>query len=133
LPHKISALTKLNFLTLSIDVQTLPHEMSHAFKQLKDLDLWCCKKLEYLPRSFTCCGAFPALVRIRLDFCGKLVEFPEVDEGALPRLQILDLSFCYSLRSLPLSLELLTSFRELDLLGVCGSLKRARVSCCFGP
>jgi hypothetical protein len=60
LPHKISALTKLNFLSLSIDVQTLPHEMSHAFKQLKDLDLCGCEKLEYLPGSFTCCGAFPS-------------------------------------------------------------------------
>ncbi|KAH8956158.1 hypothetical protein BDL97_07G024800 [Sphagnum fallax] len=116
-PHKISALTKLNFLSLWFDVQTLPHEMSHAFKQLKDLDLRRCRNLEYLPRSFTCCGAFPALVRIKLGSCEKLVEFPEVDEGALPRLQILDLSHCDSLRSLPLSLELLTSLRELDLEG----------------
>jgi hypothetical protein len=89
--------------------------------------------LEYLPRSFTCCGAFPALVRIRLDFCGKLVEFPEVDEGALPRLQILDLSFCYSLRSLPLSLELLTSFRELDLFRSEKAFDSCRTNCEKSP
>jgi disease resistance protein RPS2 len=133
LPHKISALTKLNFLTLRIGVQTLPHEMSHAFKQLKDLDLCSCEKLEYLPRSFTCCGAFPALVRIELRSCEKLVEFPEVDEGALPRLQILDLSFCDSLRSLPLSLELLTSLRELDLSYCEKAFDSCRTNCEKSP
>jgi Leucine-rich repeat (LRR) protein len=133
LPHKISALTKLNFLTLSIDVQTLPHEMSHAFKQLKDLNLCGCKNEEYLPRSFTCCGAFPALVRIQLCACEKLVEFPEVDEGALPRLQILDLNNCYSLRSLPLSLELLTSLRELDLSYCEKAFDSCRTNCEKSP
>jgi Leucine-rich repeat (LRR) protein len=133
LPHKICALTKVNFLTLSIEVQTLPHEMSHAFKQLKDLDLCGCENLEYLPRSFTCCGAFPALVRIKLGNCEKLVEFPEVDEGALPRLQILDLSYCDSLRSLPLSLELLTSLRDLDLKGSENAFDSCRTNCEKSP
>jgi len=49
--------------------------------------------------------------------CWRLVEFPEVDEGALPKLRILDFGYCDSLGSLPLSLEVLTSLRTLDLSG----------------
>ncbi|KAH9536440.1 hypothetical protein CY35_17G108800 [Sphagnum magellanicum] len=66
LPHNICALTKLKFLQLRLmDVETLPAEMPHAFIQLQDLDL-CCESLEYLPRSFTCRGAFPALIKFQL-------------------------------------------------------------------
>ncbi|CAM6009296.1 unnamed protein product [Sphagnum balticum] len=115
LPHNISALTKLKFLQLELsNVETLPAEMSHAFIQLQDLVL-CCQSLGSLPRSFTCRGAFPALIRFRLWFCSRLVEFPEVEEGALPKLRTLGFSSCHSLGSLPLSLEVLTSLRNLDL------------------
>jgi len=115
LPHNISALTKLRFLSLCNElVQTLPHEMSHAFKQLQHLDLYG-ESLEYLPRSFTYRGAFPALITFSLSCCVTLVEFPEVDEGALPKLQTLDLTNCESLGSLPLSLEVLTSLRKLTV------------------
>jgi hypothetical protein len=117
LPHNISALTKLEFLEFNLHyLKTLPHEMPHAFKQLKELDLWGCRSLKYLPRSFTCCGAFPALIWFRLFECSALVEFPEVDEGALPKLQTLDFTDCDSLKGLPLSLEVLTSLRKLTLL-----------------
>jgi Leucine-rich repeat (LRR) protein len=115
LPHNISALTKLKFLQLGIrNVETLPAEMPHAFIQLQDLHLHS-DRLKYLPRSFTCGGAFPALIRFRLCSCLCLVEFPEVDEGALPKLRTLDFRRCRSLGSLPLSLEVLTSLRKLDL------------------
>jgi len=118
LPHNISALTKLKYLELKFQyIETLPHEMAHAFKQLKQLDLGDCGYLNYLPRSFTCCGAFPALIRLQLNWCESLVEFPEVDEGALPKLRTLDFSGCYSLKSLPLSLEVLTSLKNLELSG----------------
>jgi hypothetical protein len=89
--------------------------MPHAFKQLNKLGLWGCGGLKYLPRSFTRCGAFPALIRFRLRD-SLIVEFPEVDEGALPKLQTLDFSECTSLGTLPLSLEVLTSLRKLILL-----------------
>jgi hypothetical protein len=117
LPHNISALTKLEVLRLELqEVKTLPAEMPYQFIKLQELDLWNFQGLEYLPRSFTCCGAFPALRNFRLRFCSTFVEFPEVDEGALPKLQALDFSGCESLRTLPLSLEVLTSLRELILL-----------------
>jgi hypothetical protein len=106
LPHKISALTKLKVLGLGLmNVKTLPAEMPDVFIQLQQLHLCFCKRLEYLPRSFTRPGAFPALIEFELQRCRWLVEFPEVDEGALPKLQTLDLSYCLSLGSLPLSLD----------------------------
>ncbi len=123
LPHNISALTKLKFLHLEFEeVKTLPAEMPYQFIQLQELDLWCFQSLEYLPRSFTCRRAFPALRQFRIRFCLRLVEFPEVDEGALPKLQTLDFNGC-ELGTLPLSLEVLTSLRELILLDCPDTLR----------
>jgi hypothetical protein len=113
LPHNIFALTKLKVLGLYLHLKTIPAEMPYGLIQLQKLYLWDIEGLEYLPRSFTCCGAFPALTTFKLCCWSTLVEFPEVDEGALPKLRTLDLSSCGSLRTLPLSLELLTSLRRL--------------------
>jgi Leucine-rich repeat (LRR) protein len=116
LPHNISELTKLTVLQLELgEVKTLPAEMPYWFKQLRTLTLWGFESLEYLPTSFTWHGAFPALITFQLCHCSNLVEFPEVHEGALPKLRTLDFSACESLGTLPLSLELLTSLRNLDL------------------
>jgi hypothetical protein len=115
LPHNISALTKLKILGLYLNLKTIPAEMPYGLIQLQELYLWDIEGLEHLPRSFTCCGAFPALITFQLCYLSRLVEFPEVDEGALPKLRTLDLRHCYSLQTLPLSLELLTSLRKLDV------------------
>ncbi|KAH9569582.1 hypothetical protein CY35_03G140900 [Sphagnum magellanicum] len=113
LPHNISALTKLKVLGLYLNLKTIPAEMPYWLIQLQKLYLCDIRGLEYLPRSFTCCGAFPALITFKLHVWTTLLEFPEVDEGALPKLQTLDFSACESLRTLPRSLELLTSLRKL--------------------
>jgi hypothetical protein len=63
LPHNISALTKLKVVLLDLNLKSVPAEMPYWFIQLQELDLWDFKSLEYLPRSFTCCGAFPALIK----------------------------------------------------------------------
>jgi Leucine-rich repeat (LRR) protein len=116
LPHNISALTKLKVLRLELkNVKTLPAEMPYWFLQLQDLDIWDLDSLEYLPRSFTCRGAFPALIKFRIGCFSSLLELPEVDEGALPKLRTLELDGCGSLGTLPLSLEVLTSLRKLIL------------------
>jgi Leucine-rich repeat (LRR) protein len=112
LPHNISALTKLKVLQLNLNLKSVPAEMPYWFIQLQRLELWNLRSLEYLPRSFTRLGAFPALIKFYLYLPG-LVEFPEVDEGALPKLRILDFTGCSSLGSLPVSLEVLTSLRKL--------------------
>ncbi len=93
--------------------EVLPLEMSSCFKQLQELDIWGFENLDYLPNSFTEHGAFPALIKFGLRGCEKLVKFPDVYEGALPKLRRLDFSACISLESLPLSLQFLTSLREL--------------------
>jgi hypothetical protein len=114
LPQNISALTKLKVLQLDLNVKTLPAEMPHWFIQLQQLEIGGHESLEYLPRSFTCHGAFPALINFQL-CVPRLVEFPEVDERALPKLQTLDFSGCLSLGTLPLSSEVLSSLRNLIL------------------
>jgi len=131
LPHNISALTKLKVLRLGLEnIETLPAEMPYWFIQLQDLDLWGFQSLESLPRPFTCRGAFPALREFRLCHCWRLVEFPEVDEGALPKLETLDFSGCASLGTLPLSLEVLTSLRNLILCDCDQTLKDScRTNC----
>jgi hypothetical protein len=112
LPHNICALTNLKILQLWLEnVKILPAKMAYSLKQLQELYLYL-DSLEYLPRSFTCCDAFPALILFRI-MCRSLVEFPEVDEGALPKLRRLGFHSCYSLETLPLSLEKLTSLRNL--------------------
>ncbi|KAH9558269.1 hypothetical protein CY35_07G129200 [Sphagnum magellanicum] len=96
---------------LSLDIKTLPANMSDRCIQLQELEL-CSSILKYLPRSFTHYGAFPALIRLNLSCC-NLVEFPEVDEGALPKLKTLDLTGCKSLTSIPDSLNFVTSLNKL--------------------
>jgi hypothetical protein len=89
-----------------------PLKMLPCFKQLQELDFSDFCRLEYLPDSFTYPGAFPALIKLGISWCA-LVRFPEVREGALPELQKLDFTGCYSLKDLPLSLEFLTNLRQL--------------------
>jgi Leucine-rich repeat (LRR) protein len=131
LPHNISALTKLKRLELWLDdMETLPAEMAYSLKHLQKLDLINSNSLEYLPRSFTCCDTFPALIHFSISCCSRLVEFPEVDEGALPKLRTLQFIECKSLGTLPLSLEVLTSLRRLCVSG-CGETMEnsCRINC----
>jgi hypothetical protein len=124
LPDNISALTKLEDLRLYHfdNLKTFPAWMPD-FKKLRILTVTWCDCLERLPNSFTRCGAFPALIELKLHYCVKLVEFPEVEEDAIPKLQKLVLTGCYSLESLPLSLEVLTNLRNLDLKDCAENLK----------
>jgi hypothetical protein len=131
LPHNISALTKLKLLELWLHaMETLPAEMAYSLKHLQKLDLIDLHSLEYLPRSFTCSDAFPALIHFLMSCCDLLVEFPEVDKGALPKLRTLCFDCCESLGTLPLSLEVLTSLRTL-VVGTCRErMKHAcRINC----
>jgi disease resistance protein RPS2 len=132
LPHDMSALTNLKRLRLQLNLETLPAEMPYWFKQLQELQL--CDSVIFpsstIPSSFTHCGAFPSLIRFQLSSCKTLVEFPEVHEGALPRLRTLELICCESLRTLPLSLELLTNLRKLILSECDGALRESCTKNC---
>jgi hypothetical protein len=117
LPHNISALTNLKVLELAlVNLKTLPAGMAYSLKQLQKLILYMLKNLEYLPKTFTSCDAFPALIEFQIKLCSSLVEFPEVQLGALPNLRRLQFNMCDSLETLPLSLELLTDLREITFL-----------------
>jgi len=70
--------------------------------------------IKNLPQSFTHRGAFPALNLFNLGQ-SNLVEFPEVEEGAMPKLQWLDFDDCISLHTLPASISLLTNIQTIDL------------------
>jgi len=126
LPGNISALTKLEDLRLYRfpNLKTLPAWLPD-FKELRSLSVTQCDCLERLPGSFTHRGAFPALIEFKLQDCINFVEFPEVEGGAIPKLQTLILYSCESLESLPLSLEVLTNLRNLDLRWCTGDLKRS--------
>jgi hypothetical protein len=131
LPQNISALTNLEILELGLqNVKTLPAGMAYSLKQLQELRLFHLNKLEHLPKSFTSCDAFPALIEFSLISCSSLVEFPEVDEGALPNLRRLNFQCCNSLGTLPLSLELLTSLRKIFIV-CCGATMQEsyRINC----
>jgi hypothetical protein len=88
------------------------------------------ERLEYLPKSFTSCNAFPALIKFKIILCENIVEFPEVDGGALPNLRTLGFILCHSLGSLPLSLQLLPSLRKMLVL-YCGETMKdsCRINC----
>jgi len=131
LPDNISALTNLKILKLAlVNIKTLPAGMAYCLKQLQELSLCCLRKLEHVPESFMCRDAFPALILFSLTSCSNLVEFPEVDEGALPNLRRLTFGKCGSLGSLPLSLEMLTSLRQINVW-FCGKTMResCRINC----
>ncbi|KAH8956560.1 hypothetical protein BDL97_07G045700 [Sphagnum fallax] len=70
--------------------------------------------IKKLPQSFTHRGAFPALNLFNLGQ-SKIVEFPEVEEDAMPKLQWLDFNDCISLHTLPASISLLTSIQTINL------------------
>ncbi|CAM6010713.1 unnamed protein product [Sphagnum balticum] len=70
--------------------------------------------IKELPQSFTRRGAFPALKLFDLRQSG-LVEFPEVEEGAMPTLHCLHFDDCLFLHTLPASIALLTSISTIDL------------------
>jgi hypothetical protein len=127
LSPNISALTNLKILELGLEnVKTLPGGMAYSLNQLQELRLYKMKRLEYLPKSFSSCNTFPALIKLEINCCESFVEFPEVDEGALPNLRVLVFVQCQSLESLPLSLEVLPSLRKILLLW-CG--KTMKDSC----
>jgi Leucine-rich repeat (LRR) protein len=127
-PNNVSALTKLKLLQVWFNIKTLPAGLAYQCKQLQEIDL-IFSHLVYLPTTFTLCGAFPALIRLQLYNCA-LVEFPEVNQGALPKLQTLDFTGSYNLESLPLSLELLTSLRRLIVTACTDKLKNScRINC----
>jgi len=70
--------------------------------------------IKELPQSFTHQGAFPALDSFNLEQ-SQLIEFPTVEEGAMPKLQWLNFDDCEFLHTLPASICLLTTIQTITL------------------
>ncbi|KAH9549420.1 hypothetical protein CY35_10G019000 [Sphagnum magellanicum] len=98
LPSVITLFSKLKVLLLKnmFSLESLP--ALNTLKMLSTLRISCCG-FKKLPDSFTSSGAFPSL-KILDCLRSGLVEFPEVEDGAMPKLQILNLD-CTNIESLP--------------------------------
>jgi len=115
IPLNLSALKNLKILDLQLEnVTSLPENFPYWWKQLQHLHIDNVLSLKYFPNSFTRRGAFPALIYLKIN-CTRLVEFPDVEDGALSKLRKLEFICCHSLKTLPLSLNCLTSLKKLVL------------------
>ncbi len=114
IPQNISALSNLTTLKLSVrKMKTLPTNMPHWCAHVQQLEI-SGKSLKYLSKSFTLTGSFPTLIKLEI-YCQFFIKFPEVQAGAMSKLRTLQFSYCNSLKTLPLSLKLLTSLKNLIL------------------
>jgi Leucine-rich repeat (LRR) protein len=111
LPSFITLFSKLKELRLDgmSSLESLP--ALNTLKMLSTLSINMCKSIKKLPNSFTSSNAFPSLKK--LDCCNSgLIEFSEVEEGAMPKLQILKLYNTY-IEILPDTLIYLKNLEEV--------------------
>jgi Leucine-rich repeat (LRR) protein len=113
LPSFITLLSKLKVLRLCCgSLESLP--ALNTLKMLSTLTIYECKSIKKLPESFTSLDAFPSLEVLDCERSG-LVEFWEVEDGAMPKLQILNLKRT-AIKSLPSTLIYL---RNLKVVYLC--------------
>jgi Leucine-rich repeat (LRR) protein len=109
LPQFITLFSNLKDLRLTSmsSLESLP--ALNTLKMLSTLCIEDCKLIKQLPVSFTSSDAFPSLNELNCSRTG-LVEFSEVEDGAMPKLQILNLN-CVDIKSLPDTLIYLKSLK----------------------
>jgi len=109
LPSVITLISKLKVLFIDnmSSLESLP--ALNTLKMLSTLRISFCRSIKKLPDSFTSSDAFPSLKKLDCSNCG-LVEFSEVEDGAMPKLQILNLT-CTNIKSLPDTLKNLKNLK----------------------
>jgi Leucine-rich repeat (LRR) protein len=109
LPSFITLFSKLKVLRLNwmSSLESLP--ALNTLKMLSTLSITWCTSIKKLPESFTSSDAFPSLEVLDCAYSG-LVEFSEVEDGAMPKLQILNLKST-SIKSLPSTLIYLRNLK----------------------
>jgi Leucine-rich repeat (LRR) protein len=122
LPSSFSSLPLLHTLILIGCSSLLSLPALDRLSNLVILDLTECRALESLPATFGRKDGFPALKELWLYGCDKVASFPELEDGALPCLQFLDLTGWCQLDTLPSSLARLKNLRFLGL-SLCFNLK----------
>jgi len=81
---------------------------------LSTLYITSCKSIKQLPISFTSSGAFPNLKELSC-YASRLAEFSEVEDGAMPKLQILNLEGT-KMKRLP---DTLINLKNLKVVYIC--------------
>eukprot|EP01018_Ginkgo_biloba_P024539 Gb_04767 [translate_table: standard] len=89
-----------------------------VLRGLRRLEIHRCTALKKLPRRFGSWGSFPALMLLWLKDLTELEELPAMQEGSMPRLQVLGVELCARVKRLPEGMEQLN---ELKVLGILGS------------
>ncbi len=114
LPSFITLFSKLKVLMLvrMFSLESLP--ALNTLKMLSILSINGCKSIKKLPDSFTSSNAFPSLKELRCYGSG-LVEFSEVEDGAMPKLEILNLYHTY-IERLP---DTLIYLKNLKVVYIC--------------
>jgi hypothetical protein len=113
LPPFITLFSKLKVLDLQgmYSLESLP--ALNTLKMLSTLSIKECRLIKKLPNSFTSSGAFPNLEKLNCYESG-LVEFSEVEDGAMPNLRILNLD-CTWINSLPDTLIYLKNLKVVNI------------------
>jgi Leucine-rich repeat (LRR) protein len=113
LPSFITLFSKLKVLDLRYmgSLENLP--ALNTLKMLSILSIQGCRGIKKLPKSFTSADAFPNLEELNCYGSG-LVEFSEVEDGAMPKLRILSL-LDTSINSLPDTLIYLKNLKEVKI------------------
>jgi hypothetical protein len=114
LPSFITLFSKLKVLRLDgmSSLESLP--ALNTLKMLSILSIKKCDLIKKLPNSFTSSDAFPSLEEFDCLSSG-LLEFPEVEDGAMPMLQKLNLDDTH-VKSLPNTLIYL---KNLKIVYIC--------------
>jgi len=114
LPSVVTLFSKLKVLILAgmSSLESLP--ALNTLKMLSTLSIQLCKSIKKLPDSFTSSDAFPSLKELDCSGSG-LVEFSEVEDGAMPKLEILDLVVT-NIKTLP---DTLIYLKNLKVVYIC--------------
>ncbi|CAM6047028.1 unnamed protein product, partial [Sphagnum compactum] len=109
LPSVITLFSKLKVLTLirMSSLESLP--ALNTLKMLSTLSISICTSIKKLPDTFTSSDAFPSLKKLDCSNSG-LIQFQKVEDGAMPKLQILNLN-CPNIKSLPDTLKNLKNLK----------------------
>ncbi|KAH9550060.1 hypothetical protein CY35_10G053600 [Sphagnum magellanicum] len=114
LPSVVTLFSKLKVLRLDgmYSLESLP--ALNTLKMLSTLSIRLCESIKKLPDSFTSSDAFPSLKELDC-FGSGLSEFSEVEDGAMPKLEILDLD-ATNIKSLP---DTLIYLKNLKVVYIC--------------